>query len=373
VENHVKDPLTLVREALAENNIDTLLVLEEKNRRYLSGYTSEDTPFDESAGALLITDSRQILLTDSRFETQAGKEAPSFEVICYKESLAKELPGVLKSLGTGKLGYETARMTVFRYDGIIKELNEQQIPVELVGTENIVESLRMIKTESEIESTRKALAIAEAEFVDFIRDVKPGLSEKAAAWMLESRLRTSADHISFPPICGSGPNSAMPHAVPGIRELRAGEPILFDWGTRVNGYCSDISRTVLIGQPDETFKTAYQTVFDAQRKATEAIKAGVSSKAVDGIARNYIESKGFKDKFGHGLGHGTGLAIHEGPRLSPTVDTVLQAGMIVTVEPGIYLPGWGGVRIENMVVVREDGPEVLNSLNEGNFSHILDA
>ena len=371
MESYVQNPLTRVRESLSENNIDTFLVLMDNNRRYLSGYTPKDTPFDESAGALLINETRQILLTDSRFDLQAKKEAPSFEVICYKEGLAKELPGVLKSLGAKKLGFETVRMTVFRYNAIVKELNEQHVDIELVGTENMVEKLRMIKTEPEIENTRKALLIAETVFTDFIHHLRPGMSEKTAAWMIESSLRTSADQISFQPICGSGPNSALPHAVPGDREFRVGEPILFDWGAKVNGYCSDMSRTVILGQPDDMFNKVYQTVHDALRMATEAIKAGVSSKAVDGIARNYIENKGFKDKFGHGLGHGTGLGIHEGPRLSPTVDSVLESGMIVTVEPGIYLPDWGGVRIENMVVVRDDGPEVLNTLNDDNFSHII--
>jgi len=371
VENNDQNPLTRVREILREKNIDTFLVLMDNNRRYISGYTSKDTPFDESAGALLISDTRQILLTDSRFDLQAKNEAPSFEIICYKEGLAKEMPGVLKSLGTRTLGFETVRMTVFRYNEIVKELDDQDTAVELIGTENIVEKLRMIKSEPEIENTRKALHIAEKVFTDFLRNIRPGMSEKTAAWMIESSLRNSADQISFPPICGSGPNSALSHAVPGNREFKVGEPILFDWGAKIDGYCSDISRTVILGQPDDTFKKVYQTVRDALQMATQAIKAGASSKAVDAIARKHIESQGFKNKFGHGLGHGTGLGIHEGPRLSPTVDSTLESGMIVTVEPGIYLPNWGGVRIENMVVVREDEAEVLNTLNEGNFSYVI--
>ena len=171
----------------------------------------------------------------------------------------------------------------------------------------------------------------------------------------------SAVCLSFPAIVASGPNSALPHAIPENRKFKKGEPILFDWGARLNGYCSDISRTFVIGKPDETFTKVFTTVYDAQRMAVDAIKAGVSSKSVDDTARKHIEEKGFKGKFGHGLGHGVGLAIHEPPRIGPLKDTTLEEGMVFTVEPGIYLPGWGGIRLENMVVVRKDHAEVLNN------------
>jgi Xaa-Pro aminopeptidase len=164
----------------------------------------------------------------------------------------------------------------------------------------------------------------------------------------------------------TGTNSALPHAIPGSRKIKTGEPVLFDWGVKYNGYCSDISRTVVIGKPDSTFKKVFQTVLDAQRLAIDAVKPGISSKRVDEIARNYINAKGFKGKFGHGLGHGTGLAIHESPRLSPIKDIPLKPGMVSTIEPGIYLPDWGGVRLENMIVVRDESAEVLNQLDPAN-------
>jgi Xaa-Pro aminopeptidase len=189
---------------------------------------------------------------------------------------------------------------------------------------------------------------------------------------MERRMRVAgAQGPSFPSIVAAGPNSALPHAIPTDRPIREGEPILFDWGAFLDHYASDTSRTVILGPPDETFTTVYQTVLEAQRKAIDAVTAGASTKAVDALARDHIGASGYGDKFGHGLGHGTGLAVHEGPRLSPLKDTVLESGMIVTVEPGIYLPEWGGVRIENQVVVGQNGPLVLNELSTSIDSAIL--
>jgi Xaa-Pro aminopeptidase len=222
----------------------------------------------------------------------------------------------------------------------------------------------MIKESAEIDEIKKALSIAESVFKDFSESVTYGMKEKEAAWAMEKGMREAgADALSFPTIVASGSNSALPHAIPGNRIFKEGEPILFDWGARLNGYCSDISRTLVIGKVDDTFKKVYKTVLEAQRKATSAIRPGISSKAVDKIARNHIDESEFKDKFGHGLGHGTGLSVHEHPRLSPLKDIKLEAGMVFTVEPGIYIPDWGGVRLENMVVVREDGAEILNDLD----------
>lgn len=352
-----------LREILAQEEIDTFVVLSGENRRYLSGFTGEDGQFDESSGALVITEGEQILATDSRYELQAKDEAPLYEIVCYKEGLIKELPGMVHRLGTRRLGFESVRMSYSQYKSLAEELDRSSADIELLGTENIVENLRVIKEESEIDSTRQALAIAESVFDSFRTEIREGMTEKEAAWAMERGMREAgADALSFPVICASGPNSALPHAIPGDRTFRKGEPVLFDWGARLNGYCSDISRTLVIGEPDDTFEKLYGIVHNAQRKAIDAIKAGMSTVAADGLARDYIHEMGFEGRFGHGLGHGTGLAIHEQPRLSPYKETTLEAGMIVTVEPGIYLPDWGGIRLENMVVIREDGVEVLNGL-----------
>jgi Xaa-Pro aminopeptidase len=360
IENRIKR----LRESLSKTDIDTLLVLVGENRRYLSGFTGEDTLFDESAGALLISEAALILATDSRYELQARNEAALYEVICYREGLAKELPGVLKKLNTKRLGFESVRMSCMQYQKVIEALEKADYSTELIAVEEIVENLRIIKEKPEVDLMRQALHIAEEVFGACMQQLRAGMTEKELAWLLEKGMRESgAEGLSFPPIVASGPNGALPHAIPGDRVIQKGEPILFDWGARLNGYCSDISRTVVIDSPDSTFKKVFHTVLDAQRLAIDAIKPGMSSKAVDKIARDFIEEKGFGGKFGHGLGHGAGLAIHESPRLSPLKDIRLEPGMVTTVEPGIYLPDWGGVRLENMVVVTDDGAEVLNRID----------
>jgi len=343
--------------------IDALMVLIEENRRYLSGFTGEDHQFDESAGALIITADNLVLATDSRFETQAADEAPMFELVIYRQGLAKELPALMDRLDVNKLGFESVRVSVQQRDTFEKALADADVKTALVPLENMVEALREIKSDQEVELTRKALAMAEEAFVSVVKTLKPGMTEKQIAWAMESGLHdVGADGLSFPVILASGPNSALPHAIPTDRSICEGEPILFDWGVKLDGYCSDTSRTVILGKPDEKFLTVYHTVLEAQQMAIQAIRAGANTKNVDAVARNHIASKGFGDKFGHGLGHGTGLAVHEGPRLSPLRETILETGMVVTVEPGIYLPGWGGVRIENQVVVQPEGALVLNRL-----------
>ncbi|MFH1983087.1 MAG: aminopeptidase P family protein [Pseudomonadota bacterium] len=352
-----------IRQRLSANHLDALLVLVAENRYYLSGYTAEDSQFDETAGALIITADALMLATDSRFDVQAAAEAPLYEVVCYKRGLAEELPPLLKRLGVRRMGFESVRMTVFQHNKIKEALETVGPPISLVPVTDWVETQRAVKSEDEIEATRQALAIAEDAFEAALENITPGMTEKAAAWTLEKTMREAgADALSFPIICAVGPNSALPHAIPGGQVITAGAPLLFDWGARYGHYCSDISRTIVIGSPDDMFRKVYRAVREAQLRAIDAIRTGVSSKAVDTIARETIAAAGFAGKFGHGLGHGTGIAVHEAPRLSPLKDTALEAGMIVTVEPGIYLPEWGGVRLENQVVVRDEGAEVLNRL-----------
>jgi Xaa-Pro aminopeptidase len=360
----IKQRIDFLRNSMDSADIDTLLVLVGENRFYLSGFSAQDHQYDESAGALLITQNQLVLATDSRFDLQAEKEAPLYEIVIYKKGLAKELPDLLKRLQTNRLGFEDARLSYHQYRQFKVELEKASVSVELVPLEDFVEKFRLIKSSHEIELTRQALELAEQVFRQVVKKLAPGITEKAVAWEMERAMRESgADDLSFPVIVAAGPNSALPHAIPTDRPIAAGEPILFDWGARLNAYCSDTSRTVILGPPDDTFKKVHQTVLAAQQRAIAAITSGASTKAVDAAARDYIYSNGFEGKFGHGTGHGTGLAVHEGPRLSPLKDTMLEAGMIVTVEPGIYLADWGGVRIENQVVVREDGGDVLNRLS----------
>jgi Xaa-Pro aminopeptidase len=353
-----------VRARLSQDGIEALMVSVEENRHYLSGFTGQDHQFDESAGALFISKDQLILATDTRFETQAKEECPLYDLVVYKKGLAQELPSILRTLNISRLGFETVRVSVKQYNAYQKAAEETSIELELVPVEDMVEGLRLIKSAPEVEQTRKALALAEEAYRHVVKTLRPGMTEKQIAWQMESSMRTAgASGPSFPIIVAAGPNSALPHAIASDRPIQEKEPILFDWGAILGHYCSDTSRTVILGQPDATFLEVFHTVLDAQKKAINVIAAGVGSKAVDAVARNHIDAKGYGSNFSHGLGHGTGLAVHEAPRLSPLQETTLESGMIVTVEPGIYLPDWGGVRIENMVVVEKNGPMDLNRLS----------
>jgi Xaa-Pro aminopeptidase len=360
----IENRIEAFRKRLKTKNIDGFLVLNQSNRRFLSGYTGHDTGIDESAGALIITRNDLILLTDSRFDVQAANEAPLYQVRCYKTGLQEHIPDILNSLGCNKLGFEGSRMSYAMYCKIKETINSNNVKTEFIPADEVVDDLRVIKSDDEVDIMRKALSIAESAYTKTLAMVKPGLTETALAWELEKNMREGgAEGLSFPSIVAAGPNSALPHAIPGKRTVRENEPLLFDWGAVYEGYCSDTSRTLSVGKPDETFLKLYDILFDAQRMAIEAIRPGVSTKTVDGIARGHIGKFGYEKNFGHGLGHGVGLEIHEAPRLSPLKESILEKGMIVTVEPGIYLPEWGGIRLENMVLVTEDGAEVLNTLS----------
>ena len=353
-----------LRDKLAPHDLDAFLVLIEANRRYLSGYTGEDGQFDETAGALLITGKHCILATDSRYDLQARQEAPEFEIVCYRKSLYDELPRLFTRVNARRVGFESARLTVKHHQDLIDRLQKAEIPVRMIATDDQVEALRRSKDLQEMAITQKAVQCAETAFRQLTEWMRPGMTERAVARKLEDLMREAgAESASFPIIVAAGPNGAKPHAVPGKRPIEAGEPILLDWGARVNGYCSDISRTVIFGSPDTQFNKIYTTVREAQAAAIAAIRPGACGQAVDRVARQVIENAGFGDHFGHSLGHGTGLCIHEAPRLSPHSDDTLTPGMIVTVEPGIYLPDWGGIRLENQVVVTENGADILNTLD----------
>ena len=352
-----------VRKAIADRELDALLVLIAENRHYLSGFAAEDNGFDESAGALFISAERLVLATDSRFDIQARAQAPGFEVLVYTQNLAQALPSLLESIRARRLGFESQRLSFAQHARMAETMAKAGLSTTLVPVQELVESQRLVKGAEEIAATRQALAVAERIYAEVTARAHPGLTEKQLAWAMERGLREAgADALAFPTIVAAGPNSARPHAVPTDRPVAAGEPLLFDWGVRLNGYCSDTTRTIVLGAPDGEFRRIYQVVRTAQKKAIDAIRPGVAARAVDAVARAHIEESGFAGKFGHGLGHGTGLAIHEAPRLSPFSEATLAPGMIVTVEPGIYIEGWGGIRLENQVVVGNDGPEVLNAL-----------
>ena len=366
---NIKKRIARLKDELAGTEIDTLIIFSDENRRYLSGFTGEDGSYDESAGILIITQDHLILATDSRFETQAAQETEGYEIYCYKKSMASELPHILENLHSQTIGLESARLTHALYTRIEKETKAAGLECRFQPEDTLLKGIRLQKDATEIKIIKKALAIAETSFLELRAMIHPGMTEKKAAWLLEKFMRQNgADALSFPVIAASGKNSALPHAIPGDRTFTTGEPLLFDFGARLDGYCSDTSRTLVIGSPDNTFKEAYEVLNIAQQMAVDAIVPGIKCSDIDKIARNHIDSSRFKGTFGHSLGHGVGLAIHEGPRLSSLDDSVLKPGMVVTVEPGIYLPQWGGIRLENMILVTENGAEVLNTMGYDNYT-----
>ncbi len=368
MDDFIKKRIARATGGFEEHGIDSLLVLSDENRFYLSGFTAADGGFDESAGALLVTADRLVLLTDSRYELQAIQEAPLYEVVCYKGDFSDSLSVLIGDIGVKRMGIETGRIPHAAFVRLSDTLSEKGLNIEMVDATPLLKPLRASKEKDELDRMARTLEIAEKAFEQFLeQDLAVGVSEKQAAWALEKRMRDmGADSVSFPVIAAFGTNSALPHAVCGSRTVRPGVPLLFDWGAKLDGYCSDTTRSFVLGECDTRYKKVYATVYEAQQKAIEAIKPGVSARQVDSIAREHIEQAGFKGRFGHGLGHGVGIAIHEFPSVSPLSDAILEEAMVVTVEPGIYIPEWGGVRLENMVVVRPDSAQVLNRLESGN-------
>lgn len=348
---------------------DTIVVLSDANRRYLSGYTGEDGNYDETAGLLIITPKDLILATDSRYDTQARDEASLYTVHCCKKSLIEELPGLLKSVDARQVGIEESRLTCRLYQKLCKEIEKDgDLEIKLSPADDLLGSFRTNKDPGELIKIKEVLSLAENAFLKLRPQIRVGMTEREAAWLLEKTMREmGADGLSFPVIAASGPNSALAHATPGSRQFKKGEPLLFDFGARLNGYCSDTTRTLVIGEPDSPFEEIYEILFQAQRIAIEAIAPKVPASSIDKIARDYIDATPYRGKFGHSLGHGVGLVIHEEPRVSRLNHSALESGMVITVEPGIYIPEWGGIRLENMVVVTDTGAEVLNSMDYGDF------
>ncbi len=343
-----------------EADPDTAWIIQSENRRYLSGFKALDGQINESSGSLLVNQIHCLLATDSRYVTEAEREAVDFEVKTLKNGLVEDLPGLLTHLGTRNLGFEPEYLTWELHRQLNGKLQALSSPVSFNPLRKVLEEMREVKDNYEIKAMAASAELISAILGKIIEELKPGMSEKEVAWQLEGLARDGgAEDVAFPPIVASGPNSALPHAVPTDRKLKRNEPVLIDTGVRLNGYCSDMTRTVFLGEADADFKRIYKTVREAQLAALREIKPGVESTYPDSVARQIINDAGFGDKFGHALGHGVGLATHEGPRLGPLKAVKLKKGMVVTVEPGIYIPGTGGVRLEEMVVIEEDGPRVL--------------
>jgi Xaa-Pro aminopeptidase len=341
---------------LLKKGLDALLVTSPENRLYLSGFTAEDVSISESAGALLISSEEAILLTDGRYEVQAKREAPQWDVVIYRRGLVNTLKKIITDHDIYKLAYEPDFLSCRVFDTIKKVLPE----IKFISFERRIENMRSIKSLAEIESIKKAVSVAEKILQKVWINIRPGMTEKEIAWDIIEGLWQYADGPSFSPIVASGPNAALPHAVPTDRPIQYGEPILIDMGAKYEGYCSDMTRTIFLGDPKSPFKEIYTIVRKAQIAAQNVLKAGFTGKKIDSVARDMIKDAGYGSKFIHSLGHGVGLAVHEEPILSQNSQRKLRPGMVVTIEPGIYLPNQGGVRLENMALVESDGATMLS-------------
>jgi Xaa-Pro aminopeptidase len=341
-----------LRAKMAEKELPALLVGNDENRRYLSGFTG-------SAGFLLITPDRAILLTDFRYTEQAAAQAPDFVIRKLEKGMTKELDPLQKEFGVTRLAFEAGSTTYATWEGFAKAAAE--CGISLLPTTDLVEPLRAVKDAEELATIERAVKIAD-EAVDTVSQrIQPGMTERQVAWEIEKYMREAgAEGLAFEVIVGSGPNGAMPHARPSDRPIAAGEPIVLDLGCIVDGYRSDLTRTVCVGAPDDAYLNIYDIVLRAQEQAEKAILPGMTGGDADKIARDLIAGAGYGEQFGHSLGHGIGLQTHEGPYVRKDGEDVLREGMVFSVEPGIYLPGQFGVRIEDLVVLEKSGPRVLS-------------
>jgi len=352
--------LDRLRARLATDGLDALLVSQPESRYYLSGYTGHDLPPRDSAGYLLVGATHARLLTDPRTTEQAQQQAPEYEVITYSTGARgpQAIAEAAARLGFRRVGFESIHLPYDIWNEIRTHLAAS---IELVPVDRVVDDLRVIKDAEELACLQEAVDVLDRCLADVLQRIEPGFTERQVARMVEIYLLEHADGPSFPSIVASGPNASVPHAVPTDRRIVEGELLKIDIGARASGYCSDMTRTVCFGEPrDQRLVELRGIVLEAQELAEAQVRPGMTGREVDALARGLIARAGYGDAFTHGLGHGIGLEVHEPPSLSQSRgDDVLRPGMVFSVEPGIYLPGWGGVRIEDLVVLEERGARVL--------------
>lgn len=342
----MEERIKTLREKIIQQKLNGLLITDLANLRYLIGYTGDN-------GMLILTKDQTLFFTDFRYEEQSKREIKNAKIIIRPQDLFTVFP-VEEIKGIKKLGFEENNLTYRRYF-----LIKAQVPkLKLFPVADWVSEMRAVKAETELKLIRKAIAFNDKVFNKILEIIKPGLKEKEIAAEI-NYLISQYGEPAFPTIVAAGRNGALPHYEPGQKKLKKGDPVVLDFGTRYQGYCSDMTRTVFIGKANAKSRAIYSIVLEAQARAITSIKQGKKASDIDAQARNYITEKGYGKYFGHSLGHGVGLMVHEGPVLAKTNRAALKANNVVTVEPGIYLPDWGGVRIEDMVRVTKTGCEIL--------------
>ena len=350
--------LQKLRTSMAERGLDGVLVCQPENRRYLSGFTG-------SAGWLLISAEEAVLATDFRYIEQVKAESPDFTVVQTKRELSAWFPGLVSDLGLHKLGFEADFVSFDSHQKLNEAMKTAQISLEFVPANGLLEGLRSIKEPEELAFITEAVQLGDAVLEEAKGLMHPDMTEKEAAWEIEKLLRQGgSEGVAFEIIVASGPNAALPHARPTDKKLGTGEPVVIDMGARIGGYCSDLTRTFFLGEADKSMRKIYDIVLKAQVAATEGVTSGMEAAEVDRLARTVIEQAGYGDNFGHGLGHGVGLAVHELPTVGPASTDALAECMVFTIEPGIYLPGIGGVRIEDIVVIENHKARILTGASK---------
>ncbi|GAE91232.1 aminopeptidase YpdF [Gracilibacillus boraciitolerans JCM 21714] len=342
--------LEKLRILIKEEHIDGLLITSAVNRRYITGFTG-------TAGVALITSNEAYFITDFRYTEQANEQVTGFEIIEHKGPIQETIADMVTSLKLRNIGFEKNDLTYALYEQYKKVIN-----VEFIPTNEVVEKLRLIKDQDEINIIKEACKIADNAFDHILSYIKPGVKEIDVANELEFYMRKQgATSSSFDIIVASGFRSALPHGVASSKQIEIGELVTLDFGALYKGYSSDITRTVAVGMISSELQTIYQTVLEAQLKGVEGLKAGITAKDADALTRDHIAQKGFGSYFGHATGHGLGLDVHEKPGLSFRSSETLKAGMVVTVEPGIYVPNVGGCRIEDDILIYDNGCERLTN------------
>lgn len=337
-----------LRNLLESGSLDALLLAGSVNRRYSSGFTG-------SAGAVVISREDAWLVTDFRYTQQATAQCPGFKVVTLKSE--EKLQNWLFEFGYKRIGFEADIWTIDAFEPYKSFVGTQWIPIQ-----NDLMNIRVIKETQEIDAIEKAAAIADHGYRHILEFIQAGITENEVALELEFFMRKAgASALSFESIVASGERSSMPHGVASQKMLEDGDMLTLDFGCVVDGYCSDMTRTLVVGTASPEQKKIYDIVLQAQAASLEMVKPGVRCSDVDMAGRSIIEAAGYGPQFGHGTGHGVGLEIHEQPRVAATSETVLSAGMIITIEPGIYIPGFGGVRIEDLIVVTQDGYRLLSA------------
>lgn len=343
--------ITRLRHLMAARGIKALLVTRREDVRYLTGFTG-------SAGSVLVTPGRPCLITDFRYLLQARAETSGIRLQIQKKDWAAAVHDAAERSGAGTIGFDESSLTL----DVLKKL--KRAGLKLKGCTDVVGDLRQRKDAREIASIRKAVQRAEESFRELKKHIKPGATERDLGLKLEYLMREKGSRkAAFDTIVASGRNGAMPHAAVTNRRIKKGDLVTFDFGAEADGYFSDITRTLCVGRPSRRQRQIHELVLSAQTAAIKAVRPGIPCKAVDDAARGMIKKAGHGEHFGHSTGHGVGLMVHEGPALSHLSKDIVEQGMVFTVEPGVYVPGWGGVRIEDMVRVTARGVAVLTTLS----------